>query len=194
MRIVNNKRKFEYLNAFAGFGGNTELLDRDRIRVSHIERDPKRINYLKENFPDDIIYPVDAYEYVRDYYDMYDFVWCSPPCQSFSKARRKHHKEGNRKLPDVRMYSLILYLDRWSVNPYVVENVIGEYELLLNPNTVGRHLVWSNYPILNRKFPVDNIQNAADKNMRNKMNPEIGKYIFESRLMKSSLLEWIDHV
>ena len=47
--------KIKVLNAFAGFGGNTELWNREKYEVTHIENDEHRIDYLHALFPDDII-------------------------------------------------------------------------------------------------------------------------------------------
>lgn len=196
MEITQNK--ISLLNTFAGLGGNTELLDREKYEVTHIENVDKRIEYLKKTFPQDTVIKADAYDFILNNIMKYDIVWASPPCPSHSNARW-----GNRRYdgftyvyPDFKMYSLIALLTRArKYEHWVVENVRPYYKPLFEPTAVvGRHCIWSNKAIKSRKFPADGINEIkADKenglsvkDLRDKMNPTVGQYIIES-LMQNPL-------
>lgn len=175
--------KRKYLNAFAGFGGNTELIDRDKWEVHHVETDDKRADYLNERFPTDSVYRYDAYDFIRDDYDKYDFVWASPDCTTLSRIRRPHHRKGNRALPDFRHYSLIAYLNLWCDVPFIVENVISDYDPLFKPVTIQpKYWIWSNSPIMPKRFKMKPHLHKHSQEDRNKMPGEIGLYLFNQAM------------
>lgn len=182
--------KIKFLNAFAGFGGNTELLDREKFHVTHIENNDERIKYLSKNFREDSIIFDDAYESIVRYFRDYDIIWASVPCQTHSRTRimqlSDRYENGNFKLPDFRLYELITFLKHFASRKiWIVENVFPYYEPLIKPTAkVGRHLFWSNKYIENKKFKADNIQDLQhDSIERNRMNPEIGLYTVEQATM-----------
>ena len=186
MRIAGTKIKV--LNAFAGLGGNTELWDRKKYDVIHIENNINRYDFLADKFPDDVVIDRDAYEYIERYFMAYDIIWASPPCQTHSSVRwLNESKPGFKyKIPDMRLYGLIHFLKRAAKNQiWIVENVEPYYQPLIETKArVGRHIVWSNRYISDKKYPSDNIIHITKnrKDVRDRMNPEIGKYILEQVL------------
>ena len=179
--------KIKFLNAFAGFGGNTELLDRNKFEVTHVEIAEDKIKYLEDKFPNDIILKKDAWQFLLDtlkenYFDIY---WFSPVCTTHSSVRRLNMSKPNFTYvyPDFRLYSLITLCKHEVDGIWIVENVRPYYELPIPATAiVGRHLIWSNRPISKKTFPADQIIYQADKDMRKRMKPEIGLYIVEQAM------------
>ncbi len=169
-----------YLNTFAGLGGNTEKLDRSKFNITHVENNKKRLDYLEDNFKQDIVIKADAYQFILDHIMDYDILWASPPCPTHSAIRwgNRRHKGFTYAYPDMQLYGLIFLLQRArKYESWIVENVTPYYEPLIKPTAIlGRHLIWSNFNIANKKFGPDNIQNKT-KDERDKMNADIGKYI-----------------
>lgn len=136
------------LNLFAGIGGNrTEW----KGKITAVEFDEKTAKIYKKRFPDDEIIIADAYEFLVEHIDDgWDFIWASPPCQTHSRLNL--YGQGLR-LPDLRLYSIILFLKRFASCDWVVENVIPYYVPLIRPTVkLGRHLFWSNFFIPEREF------------------------------------------
>ena len=164
--------------------------------------------YLKR-FPQDKIIVADAYKYLEDHYNEFDFIWASPPCTSHTRlcALPNYRK----RLPDLKLYSLIIFLQRFFKGKWIVENVISYYDPLIKPTIVlDRHYLWSNFHISNKIFekkrgnwkdlPIKQlcrylnidfsvINSFTPKNwpnhdskrqiLRNCIFPEIGKYILD---------------
>ena len=134
--------KIKYLNLYAGLGGNTHELDRSKVHITHIESDFRRCEYLRKNYPEDLVIQGNAKMYLQQFYKDYDFIWASPPCQSHSRIRF-HTKRSNPILPDLQLYEVILFLRAYAQN-YIVENVNPWYDPLIKPDIrVGRHLFWT---------------------------------------------------
>lgn len=194
--------KLKVLNAFAGFGGNTELWDREKFQVTHVEDDNARANNLNFKFKEDTVVIGDAYEYIKENFKEYDIIWASPPCQTHSNVRwANRSKPGfNYEMPDMRLYGLIYFLERACLNDiiWIVENVEPYYEPLVEKKSkVGRHIIWSNRFVGSRKFDADNIIYQDKNGERDKMNPKIGLYILEEVLdhdeeLKQLELDWVD--
>ena len=68
---------------------------------------------------------------------------------SSNVGHRYKNKNFKAQLPDLRLYSLILFLKHQFRGNWVVENVKGMYyKPLISPtSTVGRHWIWSNVVI-----------------------------------------------
>lgn len=59
----------------------------------------------------------------------------------------------NKKLPDLGLYSIIIFLKTWFKGDWIVENVMSYYEPLIKPNAiVDRHYIWSNKLIYDKNF------------------------------------------
>jgi DNA (cytosine-5)-methyltransferase 1 len=79
-----------------------------------------------------------------------DIIWASPPCTSHSVMC---NSQNIKKLPDMKLYGLIIFLKSWFKGTWVVENVKPYYAPLIKPTTViDRHCFWSNFSITKLKL------------------------------------------
>lgn len=188
------------LNLYAGVGGN-RMLWKD-VEVTAVELSPQVAKVYKDLYPDDEVIIADAHEYLLKYYQEFEFIWSSPPCQSHSRARAcgVWSNQVEAVYPDMKLYQEIIFLQKFSKCDWVVENVIPYYRPLISPSfTIGRHNFWSNKFIINSdifsssehhskiselekrkgidlsKYKISNKKQV----IRNMVEPEIGKYIFE---------------
>ena len=177
------------LNLFAGIGGNRTLWE-DEHEITAVENN-KEIAYIYlERFPNDVVLIDDAYGILEEYYKEFDFIWASPPCTTHTQLCRFHKK---KKLPDMRLYSIIVFLRSWSNKFWSVENVLPYYHALIKSTAkVGRHLIWSNFPIKNLPYNGSEIQTGLKygnkkseyvfkpQETNDMMNPLYGKHILDS--------------
>lgn len=129
--------------------------------------------YLKR-FPNDKVIIGDAYTYLEKNYSEFDFVWASPECHTHTRmvAFPRHRKQ----LPDLRLYSIIIFLDRFFDGFYAVENVIPHYKPLITPAAlVDRHYIWTNFPLNDRKFdrPRGNIKDLPKEVLREYLHVDL---------------------
>ena len=138
--IVN---KMKILNLYAGIGGNRKLWKGHKITA--VENDERIAKVYSKRFPEDKIIIADAIKYVEKHFKEYDFIWGSPPCPSHSVMCNSQHE---KRLPDMKLYGLIIFLKKWFKGKWVVENVKPYYNPLIEPTiTIDRHMFWSNFPI-----------------------------------------------
>ena len=208
------------LNLFAGIGGNRTLWG-DEHEITAVEHDQKIAMIYFRRFPKDKVIVEDAYKYLENHYQEFEFIWASPPCRTHT--RMMAFPNMRKRLPDLRLYGLILFLDRFFKGYYVIENVISYYKPLINPVAiVDRHYIWANFSIQNKKFkkPRGNIKDLSKETLseylqvdldlltvaklkntrnhdpvrmvlRNCVVPEAGKYILESIYHKTSIEKWL---
>ena len=197
------------LNLFAGLGGNRKYWDdvaREKginIEVTAVEFDPEIAKAYTKRYPNDNVIVGDAWDYaVKNYLD-FDFIWASPPCQTHSRLNIANNIRNDRtkRLPDFRLYELIVYLKFFCKKAFVVENVVPFYEPLIKPTAqIGRHCFWANFDMFflhdpnfrivsktkNSDFKDLNLNEFDIKNkrqaIRNEVDYEIGKKIFERYL------------
>ena len=149
-RMIN---KMKILNLFAGIGGNARAF-RKTDEVTSIENIQEIGKIYEKFFYNHKVIVTDAYDYLEKNHQNYDFIWASPPCPTHSKLNLIW-----KKIPDMRLYGLIVFLNNIVKKPFVVENVIPFYEPLIKPTVlIGRHYFWSNYPIKKKKFDLKNIK------------------------------------
>lgn len=137
---------------FAGLGGNRKLWDAE---VTAIEKNEEVAKLYRENYPQDTVIVSDASDYIITHYKEFDFIWASPECQTHSPLRFMKAKAGAYppKMPDMSLYSFIVFLSNYCDCKWVVENVEPFYEPLIKPTVnLGHHLFWSNFPIPNKQF------------------------------------------
>ena len=141
------------LNLFAGIGGNRTLWE-NKHSITAVESNKKIGEIYSNRFPDDKVVIGDAYQYFLDNFEKYDIVWASPPCTTHTRlvssnvGHRYNNKGFDAKLPDLRLYSLILFLQHQFRGNWIVENVQGYYKPLVSPTgKIGRHWIWSNVVI-----------------------------------------------
>lgn len=187
------------LNLFAGIGGNRELWGNEHY-IESIEHNKNIAEIYKNRFPNDIVVIQDAYRYLEKNYTKFDFIWASPDCITHTKFR---FSQSKKMLPDMRLYSIIIFLQTWFKGKWVVENVKSYYKPLIKPIEVGRHYIWSNFfikPIKQKEAEIrtngsiewvcnmkemdyEYFKNIKIKNkrkiIRNCVKPKIGKYILD---------------
>lgn len=153
-------KKKKVLNLYSGLGGNRKHWE--NVEVTAVEKDEKIAKAYLENFPDDEMIIGDAHEYLLNHFESFDFIWSSPPCQSHSKMIRSGRNRKPR-YPKLDLYEQMLFLTYNKFKgKWVVENVVPYYEPLIQPTVkLGRHLVWSNFPI--REIEVPKFKNMMSR-------------------------------
>jgi DNA (cytosine-5)-methyltransferase 1 len=143
------------LNLFAGIGGNRTLWG-DAHEITAVEYDTRIAMIYQKRFPNDNVVVADAWEYVVQHFPEFDVIWASPSCTTHSKMMLSHGGRAYKgqttrpPLPDLRLYSLIIYLRAHFRGEWAVENVIPYYKPLIEPTaTVGRHLIWASRHVEN---------------------------------------------
>ena len=120
-----------------------------QIHVTAVENDIHLCELYQERFPDDLVIHGDAHQYLLDHFREFDFIWSSPPCPSHSRAAFGNRKSANTKhlpiYPDLKLYEEIIFLQKYFIGRYCVENVIPYYEPLIPAQLRGRHLYWTNF-------------------------------------------------
>lgn len=134
------------LNLCSGVGGNrAKWTD---CEVTAVENETKTANVYKKLFPNDTIIIGDAYQYLKENFENFDFIWISPPCQKHSRMMKAtRHKIAD--YPDFKLYEVIIFLQNFYKGKWVVENVVPYYKPLIEPTKkIGRHLFWSNFDVI----------------------------------------------
>lgn len=189
------------LNLYSGLGGNRKLWQ--DCQVTAVEKNPLIADIYKNLFPKDQIIIADAHQYLLDYFQEFDFIWSSPPCQSHSSFRQNicvRYRGTKAIYPDMKLYQEILFLKYNFQGFWIVENVKPYYKPLIPFNIcLQRHLFWTNINIPMKNFSKENIRTAQIKDLekyhqidlssfkisnkrqllRNCVHFNIGKYIFD---------------
>lgn len=121
----------------------------------------------------------------------FDFIWSSPPCPTHSNVRKalavKRRKDGTTfvqnkpAFPDMKLYEEIIFLDNYFNGLYVVENVRPYYEPLIEPQKIGRHFVWANFPISTQDKYGHNQHFGTIKEMGESKGFDLSKYKIRHR-------------
>jgi DNA (cytosine-5)-methyltransferase 1 len=190
------------LNLHAGLGGNRKKWI--NVKVTAVEIDPEIASIYQKNYPDDEVVVGDAIEYLLRHFREFDFIWASPVCVTHSMMRYMASKRGDYipKLPDLSLYSLIIFLRHFCKDKkWVVENVKPYYEPLIKPTIkLDRHFFWSNFNIAEKEFEKpevkhnkvtgkterfgislegEKLKHRKDQIIRNCVNPDLGKHILD---------------
>jgi DNA (cytosine-5)-methyltransferase 1 len=202
------------LNLYAGIGGNRKLWGNEHEIIA-VENNPEIAKIYQDFFPNDKVIVADAHQYLLQHYKEFDFIWSSPPCPTHSRVRKqlafRKGKNGERYeqnkpvFPDMKLYEEIIFLDNYFDGKWIVENVIGFYEPLVEPLKLGRHYIWSNFdiPIINveggthqssisemakhKGFDIEkiNCKHRKDTILRNCVEQEIGLHILEQAKLQA---------
>jgi DNA (cytosine-5)-methyltransferase 1 len=141
------------LNLYCGCGGNRK--DWTGHDITGVELDDKVANLYKKLYTNDTVIVGDAMDYLKRHYEMYDFIWASPPCQSHSRF----NLSKRIKVPiDTSLHEMIAFLKSNHKGFWCVENVIPYYDLpvdRLPTHVIDRHCIWTNIsiPFLIPQFP-----------------------------------------
>ncbi|MHA2019030.1 MAG: DNA cytosine methyltransferase [Promethearchaeota archaeon] len=196
------------LNLHAGIGGNRKGWIGKNVEVTAVEYNSEIANVYQKWYPQDKVIVADAGEYLAKHYEEFDFIWASPPCTTHSTIRMMASKSGSydAKLPNMELYSFIVFLQKFFDGKWVVENVKPYYQPLIQPTRkLGRHLIWSNFEFEEKNFD-DNkshnergyikdswfdlsnfkLKHRKDQIIRNCVNPEIAKFLLEQAFEKQS--------
>ncbi len=132
------------LNLYAGIGGNRKLWG-DEHEITAVENIKEIAEIYEKLFPGDVVIMDDAIDYLMKHWKEFDFIWASPPCQTHSQMRYMDSKRGDYKpkLPDLSLYSLIIFLKHFCKDQkWIVENLCTYYEpMLKTTKNLDRHLV-----------------------------------------------------
>ena len=141
------------LNLYVGIGGNRKLWK--DVEVTAVENNPEIAKIYQEFFPNDKVIVGDAHQYLLDHYREFDFIWSSPPCQTHSGVNYFLNAQGIIRYPDMSLWQEIVFLKHFFKGKWVVENVEVYYDILIEPFCCGRHFLWSNFHIINKKIKMD---------------------------------------
>lgn len=190
------------LNLYAGIGGNRKLWG-NQHEITAVEINPCIAEVYKNLYPQDTVIIDDAHKYLLKHFKEFDFIWSSPPCVTHSKLVLGNINKPCFDYPDMKLYQEIILLKTLCKNKWVIENVKPYYKPLIEPSfKIGRHNFWSSNFILtiqrsSNHFKIRNNRNLLAKSLgfdinqlknknidirqvlRNCVEPEIGKYIFE---------------
>jgi len=161
-------KKLKVLNLYAGIGGNRRLWD--NVEVTAVENNPEIAEVYKKLFPKDKVIVGDAHDYLLKHFKEFDFIWSSPPCQSHSMCNHFLKGQGIIRYPDMKLYEEIILLQTHCKTIFVIENVKGYYKPLIQPQEVGRHYFWSNFPIsnINIDYQIGTMNRQASKHSQRK--------------------------
>ena len=197
------------LNLYAGIGGNRKLWG-DEHQITAVEFDPAIASVYQQLFPQDTVVVGDAVGYLEKNYTDYDFIWASPPCPSHGQYRHNVGVIGKGfapLMPDMTLYSVIVFLQHYAQGNWLVENVKPYYEPLVSPSfEMQRHLFWSNFDVAPKTFDKSDIRNKnkisdfdgyevvassgiSNKRqaLRNCVDPEVGLHIFQHAMLPAFL-------
>ena len=197
------------LNLYAGIGGNRKLWGEEH-EITAVEINPEIAKIYQFFFPNDKIIITDAHKFLLEYYDEFDIIWSSPPCQTHSSFRYNigvKYRGVKPVYPDMKLYQEIIFLQYHFKGKWVVENVKPYYKPLIEPTAqVGRHYIWSNVNIPSnldlksvklRNAQIPQLQETLGfdlskfkiKNkrqvLRNCVEPQVGKYILNYLLKET---------
>ena len=146
---MKEKKKIKVLNLYAGIGGNRKLWE--NVDVTAVELNPEIAKIYQDFFPEDKVIVGDAHQYLLEHYKEFDFIWSSPPCPTHSRTNTFLNGQGIIRYPSMKLYEEIIFMQQWVKCNWIIENVISYYKPLIKPKIVGRHYVWSNFVISERK-------------------------------------------
>ena len=183
------------LNLYSGIGCN-RLYWPIEASVTAVDTDPEALDIYRQLFPGDAVLCEDAKAVLRDGYQNYDFIWCSPPCQTHSRYALTRPAD----FVDMELYELIIFLRFHFKGKWIVENVRPYYPMLIPAIERGRHLLWTNFYVPEFNVPSVDIGQAGietlrvhhelppgpfytRKQLRNGCHPRIGEECVKSAFM-----------
>ena len=189
------------LNLYAGIGGNRALWDGHEITA--VEMFPEVADVYRQLYPRDEVVVGDAMDYLEKNFSDFDLIWASPPCPSHGQYRHNVGVIGKGfapVMPDMTLYSQIVFLQHYAKGKWIVENVKPYYDPLIRPSfEMQRHYFWANFFVPPREFEKSDIRHknkisdfvgseiVAASNIKNKrqalrncVNPHVGKHILDS--------------
>ncbi len=179
------------LNAFAGIGGNRKLWDGEKHDIVAVESNPKTAEAYQTFNPKDTVIQANAFDFIEQNFDEFDFIWASPPCPTHSDIRRCGAKRGqyNPKMPDSRLYSLVEFLREFFGGDYAVENVANTwFDPWIRPQKSGRHYFWSNFEVPGHDSD-QNISNGNVSEWQNKLGFDLSGFDLDKKKVLRNCVE-----
>lgn len=164
------------LNLYSGLGGNSNLWDDSEHEIVNVELDQRISDVLKERKPNQAHLVRDAHQFLIENYNLFDFIWSSPPCQTHTKMN-KFTRHNTIRYASGQLFEEIIFLNHWFKGKFVVENVTPYYEPYPGYQKIGRHLFWSNFDITPIDIPSpSNFINLANTSAKKTMMDWLGIY------------------
>jgi DNA (cytosine-5)-methyltransferase 1 len=196
--------KKKVLILFAGLSGESQKWENVDITAVEINKSVAAI--LQDKNPTYKVINGNAKDYLEKHYKEFEFIWGSPPCPTHSKIRLMGTKNNSYEaiMPDMELYSYIIFLKHYFKGKWVIENVNSYYKPLIKPTVLlDRHYFWSNFSIPEKRFEgfakgvikkghhkeLQKLKGISiegyevkgrrkDSILRSYVNPKIGEYIF----------------
>lgn len=175
------------LDLFCGAGGATKGLQQAGFHVTGIDIKPQP-RYCGDEF-----YEADAMTYPLE---GFDFIWASPPCQSYSAAMRHLSK------PQPMLIDAIRKRLEASGSIWVIENVVGapmRMPFILCGTMFGlrvhRHRLFESshlFPLVPDCFAEKPILNPHNESSRQRIYAEFGKQDSDKLWRKEIGVEWMN--
>lgn len=157
------------LNLFCGIGGNRAYWP-GRHDVTAVDESDLALRFYRDLYGADNIVQADAWMFLLDNFQDFDFIWASPPCKSHSRWRLCKKPE----YADLRIYALITFLQTWFKGLYCVENVKPYYAQLIPAINRGRHLLWTNFYVPEFNTPSVQMDTASVEGLRSHLEYQVG--------------------
>ena len=131
------------------------LIPINEHEITAIENNSDIAKIYQNFFPKDEMIIDDAHNFLLKNFQLYDFIWSSPPCPTHSVCNHFLKGQGIYRFPDMKLYEEIIFLKHFFKGKWVVENVKSYYKPLIEPQYAGRHAFWTNFYILPIKVDYD---------------------------------------
>ena len=170
------------LNGYCGIGGNRKLWG-DEHEITAVEINPEIASIYKDFFPNDNVIVGDFHEFLLKNFQLYDFIWSSPPCQSHTKLNTASFPKGSKEwcYPDMSLYQEVILLKHFFYGGWVVENVIPYYIPLIIAQKLGRHLFWTNFIISNTNIEIENHDGRTIKYLQERLGCDVSNYALSNK-------------
>lgn len=155
LALKSRRNNMKILNLYAGIGGNRKLWG-DEHEVTAVEYVQDIADVYQALFPKDKVIVADAHQYLLDHHQEFDFIWSSPPCPTHSVTNHFLKGQGIFRYPDMKLWQEIIFLKHFFKGKYVIENVKSYYKPIYEPQVIGRHYFWANFPI--KDIKIDYVQ------------------------------------
>lgn len=211
------------LNLYAGIGGNRKLWEDVDVTAVEINPEIAKIyqDFFPDDKV--MVADAHQYllEHYSEFDFIWSSPPCPTHSKVRKQCAWKTKKDGTKWLqnkpiyPDMQLYQEIILLDGYSENKWCIENVIGFYEPLIKPQEFGSHYFWTNFYIpkiktqnRNHDGKIEELQKrkgfdlskfiniGIEKKLilRNCVEPEIGKHIFDCAFANKDIVNYTNQL
>jgi DNA (cytosine-5)-methyltransferase 1 len=200
--------KYEVLNLHAGIGGNRELWENVNVTAIELNPEIAEIYKDRFPNDTVIIADANEYARINYKKFGFIWASPPCQSHSKVRMMASKSGSYDAILPDMKLWALIIFLEHFAIGKYCIENVDPYYKPLVKPTAkLGRHLFWTNFSLSKNIFTTDyfdaikgdnlkhnergmnhkgfidlskySLKHRKDQIIRNAVNPELGKYIFD---------------